>query len=225
MFPALISFAAVLGAAVITSEDISYVRVQASDSTVEAGKPFSVDVFAYAHVPVNAVDITLNFDKDNVEVTGVDTGQSVITIWTEEPVISENTVTMRGGTYRKGFLNEHKIATINLLAKSTGSTLLKTSEIMLLAGDGAGTKVELAENPESYVNVFIYDENTDPQSIAASIELKIITDINGDGKVTLQDVSAFMSAWHTKNIIFDFNNDGKMTFKDFSIILADMFLK
>lgn len=59
MFPAIISFVAMMGAAVITSKDVSYVRLETSDTTVEAGNQFSIDVFAYAHVPVNAVDVTL----------------------------------------------------------------------------------------------------------------------------------------------------------------------
>jgi hypothetical protein len=77
MFPAVISFVALLGAAAITSTEVSYVRLETSDLTVVAGKQFSIDVYAYAHVPVNAVDITLQFDSDSVQVVGVDTGESV----------------------------------------------------------------------------------------------------------------------------------------------------
>jgi hypothetical protein len=223
MFPALISFAAILGAAAITSEDVSYVRLETSDATIEAGKPFSVDVFAYAHVPVNAVDITLQFDSSSVEVTGVDTGQSVITIWTQEPAIEDEKVILRGGTFRNGFLQEHKIATINLKGRKIGQSLLQATDIMLLAGDGAGSPVAVAEVSGSEVSLYIYDENTSPENIAIAVSVNLITDIDGDGKVTLRDISAFMGSWHSKNKLYDFNGDGRMTFRDFSIILASYF--
>lgn len=225
MFSAILSIAALLGAAVVTSTESSYIRLEASSTTVLAGDSFRIDVFAYAHVPVNAVDITLEFDKNAVSVTGVDKGQSVITLWTEEPIIEDNKVILRGGTYRKGFLKEHRIATINLSAKKTGQSNLSATDVVLLAGDGKGTKVSVAETKNSSVSLFVYDQNTSPESIGVSVKVNIFSDIDQDGKVTLKDISIFMSAWSDKSVIYDFNNDGRMTFRDFSIILADFFLK
>lgn len=223
MFPAIISFVAMMGAAVITSKDVSYIRLETSDVTVEAGKQFSIDVFAYAHVPVNAVDITLQFDSEAIEVLGVDRGQSVLTIWTRDPVIENGKVILQGGTYKKGFLKEHRIATINVKAKETGQSTVQATDVMLLAGDGAGSPVSVADSNNSMVNLYVYDENTSPNSIGVDVKVNIVTDIDGDGRVTLKDVSSFMAAWHTKNKLYDFNGDGRMTFKDFSIILANFF--
>lgn len=225
MFSAVLSLAALLGAAVVTSTDVSYVRLEASATTIEQGKPFYVDVYAYAHVPVNAIDITLRFDKNVVSVTGVDTGQSVLTIWTQEPVVEGNQVILRGGTFRKGFVQEHKIATVNLVARTSGQSSFSATDVILLAGDGEGTPVIVAESIDNYVNLYVYDENADPGSIGVDVAVNIVSDINGDGKVNLQDVSIFMSAWNKKNRIFDFNGDGRMTFRDFSIILSDFFFK
>lgn len=223
MFPAFISITALLGAAVVTSTNVSYVRLEASDSTIEAEKTFYLDVYAYAHVPVNAVDITVEFDSEVVEVTGIDTGQSVLTIWTQEPVVKSNKVLLQGGTFRKGFVNEHKIATINLKAKQTGQSDFKATDVILLAGDGQGTPVAVAEALDSKINLFIYDENTAPEEIGVNVELNIITDLDGNGEITLADISMFMSAWGDKSKIYDFNGDGRMTFRDFSIILANFF--
>ncbi|MCA9363012.1 hypothetical protein KC851_01710 [Candidatus Kaiserbacteria bacterium] len=223
MFPAIVSFAAVLGAAAITSNDVSYIRLASSDLTVEEGKQFSIDVYAYAHVPVNAVDVTLQFDPNKVEVLGVDTGQSVLTIWTHQPEIKNGEVILRGGTFRKGFLDEHLLATINLKGKSTGESAVAASDVVLLAGDGEGTPVTVAEALDSTISLYIYDENTDPENIAVAVKVNLITDLDGDGKVTLKDVSSFMASWHKKDKIYDFNGDGRMTFRDFSIILANYF--
>lgn len=225
MFPATITFMAMLGAAAITSTGASYIKLVSSTDAILAEDVFSIDVFAYAHVPVNAVDITLQFDPSSVKVTGVDTGESVITLWTSEPTISNSSVTLQGGTYRKGFIGEHKIATINLKAKKIGQSKLTASKVILLAGDGSGTPVAVSEASESKVSLYIYDSSTDKESIKVGVNIDLVTDIDGDGKVTLKDISAFMSAWYDKKDLYDFNGDGRMSFSDFSIILANFFFK
>ena len=216
--------ALLLAAAVGTSNDVSYIKLETTSTMVKTGDRFSVEVYAYAHVPVNAVDITLNFDPSKVEVLSVDKGQSVLTLWTEEPTVKDGKVTMRGGTYRKGFVGEHKIATIELAAKQTGQSEVGTGEVVLLAGDGRGTPVKTAAADGSTLSLYVYDEQTDPEKIGVDVKIEILTDIDGDGKVSLKDVSAFMGAWMNSSRVYDFNNDGKMTFRDFSIILADAFL-
>jgi hypothetical protein len=225
MFPALLTFAALFSLASIVSTQSSYIRLESSNTSVEAGERFTLHIYASSHVPVNAVDITLAFDDDSVEVLEVDRGQSVLTIWTEDPIIESNKVILRGGTFRKGFLGEHEIASIDLRAIGTGLSTFEATDVMLLAGDGSGTPVSVSEALDSSVNFFIYDENTDPETIAVHVKMKVVTDINGDGTVTLSDISAFMGAWSSKSTTYDFNSDGRMTFKDFSIILADFFTK
>lgn len=223
-FPVIFTMA-VFAAAAVVSDSESYVRLQASTSNVEEGRTFSVDVFAFAHTPVNAIDITLSFPEDQVEVMGVDTGASVITLWTQEPYVSGNKVVLSGGTYRRGFVGEHLIATIKMRGKATGLAQFTTSNPRFLAGDGSGSEVAVNETKES-VSLYIFNDENPLGSIGAQANLEIITDVDGDGSVTLKDVSMFMAAWFSgKSIRYDFNNDGKVTFKDFSIILADSFFR
>lgn len=222
-FSAVMSVALLLGAAIITSTEVSYIRLETTDSLVEEGKQFSIDVYAYATEPVNAVDITLQFNSKSVEVTGVDTGQSVLTIWTQDPVIEDSSVRLQGGTYRKGFLGDHMIATINMKAKKTGQSDFQVTDIVLLAGDGEGTPVMVADSLDSTVSLYIYNESSDSHNISVDVEVDVVSDLDGDGKVSLRDISIFMSAWHNKSKIYDFNKDGKMSFRDFSIILANYF--
>ena len=220
----LLSIALLLGAAAISGGDVSYIRLQTDASTVKAGDRFSIDVYAYASVPVNAVDVTLEFEQESVDVLNIDKGQSVLTIWTKEPAVEGDKVLISGGTFRKGFIGEHKIATIKLQAKQTGQSQFSTANVLLLAGDGKGTPVKTAEAGDSSLSFYVYDDKTDPSKIAVTVEIDILTDIDGDGKVSLKDVSSFMGAWVNNTRIYDFNEDGKMSFKDFSIILADAFL-
>lgn len=224
MFPLLVGFAAILSAQLISSVETSYIRLAVDKQTVLKDERFSIDVYAYAHVPVNAIDLTLEFDGSKVQVLEVDRGQSVLTIWTQDPVITNNTVTLRGGTFRKGFLGEHKIARIDLKAKNTGNSEFSASEVMLLAGDGKGTPVKTS-NSDTSVSLFIYDENTNPEDIKIDVKINLVTDLDGDGKVTLKDISAFMSAWASNSNTLDFNGDGRMNFRDFSIILANFFFQ
>jgi hypothetical protein len=61
--------------------------------------------------------------------------------------------------------------------------------------------------------------------IVGTVTVRIVTDIDGDGSVSLADLSRFMTAWASKTEVYDFSGDGRMTFRDFAIILADSFFK
>lgn len=224
MFPLVLGFAAIFAASVVSSET-SYIKLVPSATTVLQGERFTIEVYASAHVPVNALDVTIDFSKDKVEILSVDKTQSVLTIWTQEPAITDNTISFGGGTFRRGFVGEHLVATIKAEAKQTGQTEFLVSDAELLAGDGKGTPVKVATTgPDSRTSFYIYDQNEDPAEISAKVGLNINADIDGDGKVTIRDISAFMAAWHSKSGAHDFNNDGRMNFIDFSIILARSFM-
>lgn len=231
-FPLVFTFAALLGAAAaITSDTKSYISIEATPSSVRAGETFSIKVFAHAQVAVNAVDIRLEFPKNQMEIQGIDVGDSVITLWAQEPYVEDNTVVLQGGTFRRGFRGDHLIATVNARATETGLAQVSIGQVTLLAGDGTGAKVAIGKNDDEDAAIYIADENgaltaTDvPVNLQGVASVAIVTDIDGDGQVTLSDVSRFMSAWATQTTIFDFNGDGRMTFRDFGIILADSFLR
>jgi len=154
----------------------------------------------------------------------VDKAQSVLTIWKDEPSIEKNTIKLSGGTFRRGFMGEHLVATIKARAKYNGKTQFTVNDVVLLAGDGQGTAVAVDDSSlSSQTSFYIYNQNEDPEKIRATFGIQINEDINGDGKVTLADISAFLAAWHSKSTIYDFNGDNKMNFIDFSIILAKSF--
>lgn len=223
MFPLVLGFSALLGASALNSVSYSYIRIDPSVESLKSGERFSINVFAYAHQPVNAVDISVSFSKEVVDILGVATGQSVITLWTEEPYVKDNRVFMTGGTFKKGFVGEHLIATINAKAKKTGEVDFVVDNISLLAGDGKGTPVLTGRPDSSRASIYVYDQDGKPGNIKADVTVHLVTDINGDGKVTINDIGAFLSAWNSRSAVYDFNSDGKMTFRDFAIILADSF--
>lgn len=221
MFPFAAAFAVLLGASAITSVDSSYVSLFSNVSTVEVDQRISLDILAYAHTPVNAVDVTLHFDADVFEVAEVNRGNSVISLWTTDPIISEDTIIFRGGTFRNGFLAEHNIATVEFIAIGTGRAKFTTSDVTFIAGDGEGTVVKTTDGLTSEASVFAFDDSVDPEVLAEEIGSALTTDLNDDDKISLSDVSIFMSAWAGRTRVYDFNGDNKMTFTDFSILLAE----
>lgn len=222
-FSFLFLFATVLGMAAVATKSTSSVRIVSNATTVEEGSTFSIDVLVYASVPVNAVDISLAFPTGQVEVLGIDKGESVLTLWTEDPHVEGNTVILRGGTYKKGFVGEHKIATIKVKAKSTGVAKFLTSNVKLLAGDGKGTDVT-ADVTNAIASTDIVPVGDMPAvTVKGSVAVVVATDIDGDGQISLRDISSFMASFATRDVTYDFNNDGAMTIRDFSILLSAYF--
>lgn len=226
-FSFLFVFAAIASIAAVASTKGSYIKVVSSEEVVEVGTQFTLDVFVYADAPINAVDISLLYPEDQVDILGIDKGDSVITLWTEEPFVKNGAVVLRGGTYKRGFVGEHKIATINVKAKTAGSAQFLAGTVSLLAGDGKGTNVK-ADTTRAKVITKVFAAGEKPaagSTLEGSVGIVVVTDIDGDGEVSLRDISSFMAHWATRDQKFDFNNDGEMTFRDFSIILADYFSK
>lgn len=216
-------FAAIASVAAVSSAKGSYIKIIPSTNTVEVGTQFTLAVYVYADAPVNAIDINLLYPDASIEVLGIDKGDSVVTLWTEEPYVKNGNVFLQGGTYKRGFVGEHLIATINVKAKVAGSAQFVPGEVSLLAGDGKGTNIK-ADTSRAKITTTIYASGEKPAgSFAGSATVVVVTDVDGDGTVSLRDISSFMANWASKSQKFDFNNDGAMTFKDFSIILADYF--
>ena len=222
-------------AAVITEQE-SFITVKAIPENVKEGSNFFIKVYASAHVPVNAIDVAISYPRDQIEITGFDTGQSVITLWAEDPYAENGVIYLRGGSFKKGFLGEHLIVTVRARATKTGVAYVSKDSAQFIAGDGEGTEVSVSNVSTDKSKILVANadgsfpispENTDTGagSLVSTVSIYIITDIDGDGNVGLNDISAFMSAWFNRTAIFDFNGDGRMTFRDFSILLADSFFK
>lgn len=221
-FPLVALTALFTGLAAVVTQDSSYIIVKTNPSSVREGDAFTIEVRAHASTPVNAVDITLIYPENQLTVEGIDTGTSVITLWTEQPYAKNGKIYMRGGVFQKGFLGEHTIARIRARATASGLAYVSLDTAALIAGDGKGTEVAVERTSSDETKIYI--ANADG-ALTGEASVAIVTDIDGSGRVDLRDISAFMSAWFTRGKVFDFNNDGKMTFKDFSILLADSFFK
>lgn len=221
-FPLVVVATIFASLASVVSNNESFVTIKTNVEAVTRDQEFFIDVLTTAHVAVNAVDLTITYPENKVSILGIDTGTSVITLWTEEPYAKDGKIYLRGGTFRKGFIGEHTIARVRVKANESGDARLFVSNSQLVAGDGKGSTVHVVDSPKNEIRIAIMGEEG---KITGEATFAVITDTNGDGKVDLADVSAFMAAWFTKGKTFDFNGDGRMTFTDFSILLADSFFK
>lgn len=214
---ASIAIVALLATVLLSAND-SYIRLETPENTVQAGDSFEVSVYVNAKQSVNAIDVAVAFPKDKVAVDGIDVGNSVISLWTQDPYVEDDEVILRGGTYRKGFIGEHLLARINFTALKTGKAELLINEKTLLAGDGTGTPVSNVKTSPVVITTISADGE-----LTADVEIMFTTDIDGDGDVSLEDVQVFLRAWRQKRWMYDFNDDNRMNFTDFAIILADSF--
>lgn len=222
-FPLVIVTALIAGFANVISENASFVTIETKTPIVQRDQEFFIEVSVTAHVPINAIDLVIDYPENRIVIDSIDIGTSVITLWTEEPYAENGNIYLRGGTFRKGFIGEHTIARIKVHATESGEARLSIKDSEFIAGDGLGTEIESVENSEKNIaRVYV---SGDDGLISGEVEITFVTDIDGDGEIDLKDISAFMSAWFTKSKVYDFNGDGRMTFRDFSIILADSFRK
>lgn len=220
-FPLVLFTTLLVGLAAVITEDASYVVIKTETPNVAQDQIFFIDVKVNAKVPINAIDLIIDYPKSKIVVDNIDTGTSVITLWTKQPYAENGKIYLTGGTFRKGFIGEHTVARIKAHATEAGEARISVTDSALVAGDGLGTRVETENTDEKNIaKIYVAGEDG---LITGKVAITFVTDIDGDGRIDLKDISAFMAAWFTKDKVFDFNGDGKMTFKDFSIILADSF--
>ena len=192
------------------------VILESSQEVVKIGERFFVDVYIDTSRPINAVSIKVQHSS-NVEVESLREGESVLNIWTEQPSVGNGVITLSGGTFRRGFTGKHRIISIQARARDEGRVEFSVRTAEAVAGDGAGTEIPL-EKPERNLTIAVKSE-----TLTTETSDRLLTDLTGDGRVTLQDISIFMAAWHSKDTVYDFTGNGKMTFRDFSILLSDFF--
>lgn len=211
-------------AAVSLSTEHTQVMIQlpSGNTTVTVGEPFQVEVRIDAQEPINAVEMDLLYPEQYMVVEQLRDGESVLTIWTEEPTAENGVIHVRGGTFRRGFIDEHRVIAWTARATQAGTFRIRPQHIQLLAGDGSGTEVKLddVDMPPLELTAVSAEDAAPAEAAAVSQEA---TDLNGDGLITMQDISIFMSAWGSEDTIYDFTGDNRMSFPDFSIILAHYF--
>lgn len=169
---------------------------------------FTATVNVDTNMEINAVSGKIYFPVDELEVIGLSKEGSIFTLWTVEPLYSneDGTIQFAGGLPTPGFKgSEGEILTITFKTKQEGEANVEFEEGLVLADDGKGTDILKEKKDASY-------------ALISSIS----SDLNTDGSVNLYDLSILLSNWGTlKNPRADINKNGKVDIADFSILLSN----
>lgn len=194
------------------------------------GDVFTINVVVSAETPVNVFKGEVLFDPAVLRVESIDYNTSIADLWAELPWYEngEGTLNFTGGTTQPGgFQGTGSLITVTFRTIGTGVTALKLDGARILAHDGLGTDVALGKPIDA---VFEVEQDViESQTVAApSSRTSVIsvasnapsTDLNGDGKQSIADMSIFMLHILSTDSRYDFNQDGKVNNVDLSILMT-----
>lgn len=233
MFPMFLMASAILavGAMVgvemlpqLTAPDTT-IRIEPATQRIETGKTFVVNVIVDSEIPVNVFGGELRFNKDVLAVDAISYNTSIADLWAIRPWYSngDGTLNFGGGTTKQGgFTGSDTLLTVTFKTISEGSGSVTLNDIQILQSDGLGTRAAVGEPIDALFTIIpskpMGDESTQMTYFIAS---KIAsTDLNGDGKQSVADLSIFMLDVTTQKDRSDFNADGTVDTKDLSILLS-----
>jgi len=116
-----------------------------STGTFTVGSTFDVSIFLNTEGQIiNAVEVSLAFPSDKLQVISPSTGQSIITIWTSPPSFNNQTgrMNLQGGIPGGINVSNGLVSRITFRVKSVGSAILQfLDDSKVLLHDGKGTEV------------------------------------------------------------------------------------
>lgn len=207
-------------------------RLEPLSKVLTIGDTFPVDIVVESSVPVNVFSGELFFDINSLSIQSIDYNTSIADLWAEKPWYSngEGTINFAGGTTRKGgFTGTGKLITVTFKATGQGSGSLFIHDAQILQHDGLGTDVPLSKPIDAMFIIAPQQTARTPQNLIVQdnivssyrvIEKKPSTDLNGDGKQTIADISIILMNIGSTQLQYDLNLDGKVDLKDMAIIMS-----
>lgn len=197
--------------------------------TTQLNEMFVVEVMVSSRVPVNVFTGEVLFDPRIVRVESIDYNTSIADLWAELPWYEngEGSVNFSGGTTKQGgFVGTGSLIKITFRTIEKGTTVVRLDNTRILAHDGLGTDVALRTPLDAIFEVETQvTEATVAEPSVSTATLYVATppphtDVNGDGKQSLADVSMFIIHLFGDDARFDFNQDGYIDTKDLSILMG-----
>ena len=183
-------------------------RAQPSEGAYSVGTSVPIDLEVDASdTSVNAVEATIEFATDTVDISDLKFDDSMVSLWVKEPSVLDGTITFSGGM-TTGFNGMHgKILSFVLKPKHAGTANLAITNAQILAADGNGTNVLQSVVPAKLR--FFDVTKLDP------------LDMNADGTVGLSDLGYLIAHMGTStDLRADLNHDGVVNLKDASIFMS-----
>ncbi len=229
---AIVAFLSVLTLLMIPGavEPKADMRIEPHTGVVAKGDSFTLRVMVTADTPTNVFKGEVRFDRTLLAVTAIEYNTSIANLWAEKPWYEngEGTINFIGGTTEKGgFLGTGTLMTITFVTLAEGDALLHLEGARILEHNGLGTDAPLKESIDGLFTVAesVIEAQTvaSPQTTTTSLTVVselLSTDLNGDGKQSIADVSIFMLNMLGTDTRFDFNQDGMVNATDLSILMS-----
>lgn len=206
------------------------ITLNPSRGTIEENATVTITVHVASEIPVNVFQGLINFDQTRFSVERIDYNTSIADLWAEEPWYEngDGTISFIGGTtIAGGFTGTGDLMTITFKSIAPGSATIALTEARILKHDGLGSDARVAAPIDALFNVtpealtrdtVLETQAAEPSTIDIIVAGRS-TDLSGDGRNTITDVSIFMRHLANQNTASDFNGDGIVSTKDLSIIL------
>jgi hypothetical protein len=123
-----------------------------SSVSVSEGESITIDVkVGSPNQAINAVSGTLTFPEDLLKTISISRDNSILNIWTRDPLIQRNKISFEGVILNPGYQGEKgTIFHVTFQAKKRGFATVSFSDGALLANDGLGTNIIASLNPTSF---------------------------------------------------------------------------
>lgn len=197
-------------------------RIEPIDATITIGEPITLAIVVESNQPANAFTGELVFDNTHFVVEDIRYNTSIADLWAAEPWYnrSENSIYFAGGTTKPGgFIGTGVLLQVTLRALETGDTALALSQVRILAHDGLGsdlavqTSIDAVFTATGAVNE-TYIEPVSKPGVVSIVPDGQDLDINGDGKLSFQDISVLLLQLNSNDLRYDFNGDGIIDWSD-----------
>ncbi len=191
------------------SRDTEEMCIVADDNRyVEVGETVTLHLTAKADTPINVIGATLQIPPEHVAVEAIVRDESIIDLWSEEPVLSDSgALHFSGGIITDaGFSGEGRVLTLVTRPLKEGVATIVFTESTMLAHDGTGVEVACETGP---ITLTIR-----PASFPSP-------DVNNDTQVNIFDfglVSAKLFGTYERT--YDLNLDGKITLSDLGVLFS-----
>ena len=114
-----------------------------STGNYTVGSTFSLEVKVSAGIPINAAEVSLVFNTEELNVVNISKSGTIFSLWTTEPTFSNaaGTIDFGGGTPTSFTGAAGTLVTITFKAKRGGTTNANFISGVVLAADGKGTNI------------------------------------------------------------------------------------
>ena len=228
--PSLLVAVAILGAVAVTGFEMlpsafpheARMYIDPEAHTAVLGDTVVLTIRAESSVPVNVFAGDISFNKNVLQVQSIDYNTSIADLWAVKPWYENGagTMTFGGGTTKHdGFVGNGALITITFKTVGAGDSAVHLKNVHILKHDGLGSDATVKDSIDSILTVLPPAVPERTNSHIAVVKEVPSTDLNGDGVVTVKDVSIFMLHLLGNDPRFDFNLDGTVDTDDLRILL------